>query len=310
MMEMCKYTLLVAVLALVLSGAVSAEECHYELAGDWNLDCKVDFNDFAIMAASWLIDCSADPNNPACVPLDMDGDGYDVSTDCNDNDPNINPGASEVCNNGIDDDCDGLIDDDDDPNCAAYSHTIIIDGIKDFTADEVFVTSTGAGFTGYISWDSQYLYIGMEGADVGGGSDTKWVLVYIGGLPGTTTGLMYNTQQPSLAFSARYHIQWKADNTYTNALEYNGVNWAVAGWTTDDFLADQYLEMRLPLSSIGSPSTIRIHLSMISEAAMLEWSYAAVPSTSFVDGYDPDYTKYYEFYLTAPAVPNSYTPMP
>ncbi len=45
---------------------------------------------------------------------DVDGDGWDVCEgDCNDADPGVNPGQSENCGNGIDDDCDGT----NDPEC-------------------------------------------------------------------------------------------------------------------------------------------------------------------------------------------------
>ncbi len=50
-------------------------------------------------------------SNGRCVSAtsDADHDGFAVKDDCNDGDPNVHPGAQEVCN-GKDDNCDGKID--------------------------------------------------------------------------------------------------------------------------------------------------------------------------------------------------------
>jgi len=178
---------------------------------------------------------------------------------------------------------------------APYRHTITVDGTNDFdVADKLTTTSTG--YDAYVTWDATSLYVGYYGVDIGSGATTsKWVFVYIDVDPsastGATTGEQYNHQRPKFptGFSADYYYAWKTDDSYAQFKKYATGAWSTATSTIAKARdsAKSFVDIKIPLADLGSPTKFSVVTMMMNEATSGEWSYAGLFSGSYTDGYYP-----------------------
>jgi hypothetical protein len=115
---------------------------------DNNINTHCGYNEIAKMIYSWVRWVEHNPNGAPVTPItyyhDADGDGYgqfdftitsitapagfvSVAGDCNDGNPNINPGKQESCSNGVDDNCNDFVDEDIDKPVALCKSSINLD---------------------------------------------------------------------------------------------------------------------------------------------------------------------------------------
>ena len=110
------------------------------------------------------------------------------------------------------------------------------------------------------------------------------------------------TSNPDLATKLQ-DDQWISTNIYLNG---------DTGGSMDSlaFQTGNFLEMRIPRSEIGDPSSLKIHVSMVNEMPAGNFTFAGAPSTSFTDAVDPDYAKYFALDLTGSTLPTAHAPLP
>lgn len=102
------------------------------------------------LALSLVLACG---DKDADTAPDVDQDGFSAEVDCDDRDPDVNPGALEICD-GVDNNCDALVDDDD-PEVDVRSGTIYyLDADFDGWGDPAQAVTACLAPAGYTSDDS------------------------------------------------------------------------------------------------------------------------------------------------------------
>lgn len=98
------------------------------------------------------------------APVDDDGDGYASDIDCNDDDPDIHPGAAELCN-GKDDDCSGQSDEGETSDGVTFHEDADHDGLGSSSKSQKACSAP----SGYVSND-----LDCDDSNAAVGAKTTW----------------------------------------------------------------------------------------------------------------------------------------
>jgi Putative metal-binding motif len=110
--------------------------------------------------------------------LDADGDGYPASVDCDDHNPNINPGAVDIPNNGIDENCDGrdlIVATGDLRVTTTWGSDDDIDlSVTDPSGAMVWYTNKRVSSGGFLDRDDNVNSCGSDSGEPGGVENIVW----------------------------------------------------------------------------------------------------------------------------------------
>lgn len=188
---------------------------------------------------------------------------------------------------------------------AGSLHTIAIDGVNDFNTNdaELYLTTT-AGYTNWVTWDSNYLYLGFFGTDIGAGDPDTMLYVYLSTntnrvtnqnmITGSAYGESQANQKPVLPFQANYFVQYLTTGSVTSGVWTNGSwNTSVSSLTPgiSFSVSGNYLEMRIGRTNFmnltsGSFSNLNMVSFMLNKASGSEMVYSAMPQGSLIDGFN------------------------
>jgi hypothetical protein len=206
----------------------------------------------------------------SCVVDDVDGDGYDVATDCNDYDASVNPGAAEILNNLIDDDCNYLTADN-------SSDQVLIDIINDPTKTDWEVENalyTAAGANPGLS-DAVFLAVLNRNPPLLPSSRYENILSWDEVIPLSDTVLLEVTSKPTIMSSSSYGwVLYRSiplsDTVMVAAINQVGImNSSDLGWV-------------LTQNTLINPLSDTVLLAAINQgsAIMAPWDFEAVLTNS------------------------------